>query len=121
MPQRLIALRLLLPYLRPYRAQAAGAAAALLIAAGLMLAIGQGLRHLIDTGFSSRSPASLNTAAIAMFAVVASLGAASSARFALVSWLGERISADLRRDLYGHIITLSPEFFETARTGDSSL
>jgi ATP-binding cassette subfamily B protein len=118
MPQRLIALRLLLPYLRPYRAQAAGAAAALLIAAGLMLAIGQGLRHLIDTGFSSRSPASLNTAAIAMFAVVASLGAASSARFALVSWLGERISADLRRDLYGHIITLSPEFFETARTGD---
>jgi ATP-binding cassette subfamily B protein len=118
MPNRLIALRLLLPYLRPYRAQAAAAAAALLVAAGLMLAIGQGLRHLIDTGFSSRSPASLNTAAIAMFAVVAAMGAASSARFALVSWLGERISADLRRDLYGHIITLSPEFFETARTGD---
>ena len=118
MPQRLIALRLLLPYLRPYRAQAAAAAAALLIAAGLMLAIGQGLRHLIDTGFSSRSPASLNTAAITMFAVVAALGAASSARFALVSWLGERISADLRRALYGHIITLSPEFFETARSGD---
>ena len=118
MPNRLIALRLLLPYLRPYRAQAAAAAAALLVAAGLMLAIGQGLRHLIDTGFSSRSPASLNTAAIAMFAVVAALGAASSARFALVSWLGERISADLRRALYGHIITLSPEFFETARSGD---
>jgi ATP-binding cassette subfamily B protein len=118
MPNRLVALRLLLPYLRPYRAQAAGAAAALLVAAGLMLAIGQGLRHLIDTGFSSRSPASLNTAAIAMFAVVAALGAATSARFALVSWLGERISADLRRALYAHIITLSPEFFETARSGD---
>ena len=116
--RRLIALRLLLPYLRPYRAQAAGAAAALLVAAGLMLAIGQGLRQLIDQGFSSRSPASLNFAAIAMFAVVAALGAATAARFALVSWLGERISADLRRALYGHIITLSPEFFETARSGD---
>ena len=116
--RRLIALRLLLPYLRPYRAQAAGAACALLVAAGLMLAIGQGLRHLIDTGFSSRSQAALNTAAIAMFAVVAAMGVASSARFALVSWLGERISADLRRALYGHIITLSPEFFETARSGD---
>jgi len=116
--QRLIALRLLLPYLRPYRWYAAGAVLALLIAAGLQLGIGQGLRQLIDHGFAGRSASALNTAALIMFGVVAALAFATAARFALISWLGERLSADLRRDLYAHIITLSPEFFETARTGD---
>jgi ATP-binding cassette subfamily B protein len=115
---RLIALRLLLPYLRPYVWHAVGAAFALLAAAGLQLGIGQGLRQLIDHGFKSHEAAALNEAALVMFGVVAALACASATRFALVSWLGERITADLRRDLYRHIITLSPEFFETARTGD---
>jgi ATP-binding cassette subfamily B protein len=115
---RLIALRLLLPYLRPYLWHAAGAAVSLLAATGLLLAIGQGVRQLIDHGFAGHSTASLNAAALTMFGVVAALACATSTRFALVSWLGERVSADLRRTLYGHIITLSPEFFETARTGD---
>jgi ATP-binding cassette subfamily B protein len=35
-----------------------------------------------------------------------------------VSWLGERVAADLRRDIFNRVITLSPAFFETARTGD---
>jgi ATP-binding cassette subfamily B protein len=116
--RRLIALRLLLPYLRPYAWQAAGAAVALLAAAGLQLGIGQGLRALIDHGFAGHSRGALNAAAVALFVVVALLAVATSARFALVAWLGERVSADLRRALYSHIITLSPEYFETARTGD---
>ncbi len=115
---RLIALRLLLPYLRPYAWRATGAAIALLASTGLMLAIGQGVRQLIDHGFAGHSASALNAAALAMFGVVAALACATAVRFALVSWLGERVSADLRRDLYGHIITLSPEFFETARSGD---
>jgi ATP-binding cassette subfamily B protein len=115
---RLLALRLLVPYLRPYLWQVAGAAVALLASTGLLLAIGQGVRQLIDHGFSGHSTASLNAAALTMFAVVAALACATACRFALVSWLGERTTADLRRDLYAHIIALSPEFFETARTGD---
>ncbi len=115
---RLVALRLVLPYLRPYLWQAAGAAVALLAATGLMLAIGQGVRQLIDRGFAGHNAASLNATALAMFGVVAALSFATSIRFALVTWLGERVAADLRRNLYGHIITLSPAFFETARTGD---
>ena len=111
-------LRLLLPYLRPYRGRAAAAAAALLIAAGLLLTLGQGVRHLIDSGFASSNPAQLNAAAAAMFVVVAALGVATAGRFYLVSWLGERAAADMRRDLFEHVTTLSPAFFETARTGD---
>jgi ATP-binding cassette subfamily B protein len=111
-------LRLILPYLRPYLWQVAGATAALLIASGLVLGIGQGLRHLIDSGFGSHSGGALNRAALAMFGVVAALALATSARFSLISWLGERCGADLRRDLFNHVIGLSPGYFETARTGD---
>jgi ATP-binding cassette subfamily B protein len=108
----------MLPYLRPYLWHVGGAVAALLISSGLVLAIGQGLRHLIDSGFGSHRMAALNGAALAMFGVVAALAVATSARFALISWLGERCGADLRRDLFNHVITLSPGYFESARTGD---
>jgi ATP-binding cassette subfamily B protein len=53
-----------------------------------------------------------------MFAVVSGLAAATCLRYYLVSWLGERVAADLRRAVYNHVITLSPGFFETTRTGD---
>ena len=115
---RLGALGLLLPYLRPYRWRAIGAAAVLLLAAGLVLALGQGLRRLIDHGFASGSMAHLDAAALGVFVVVAALGCATSARFYLVSWLGERVAADLRQDVFERVIGLSPAFFETARTGD---
>ena len=118
MNSRFGSLALLLPYLRPYVGRALGATAALLIAAGLLLALGQGVRHLIDQGFASGSMGNLNQAALAMFAVVAALAAATCARFYLVSWLGERVAADLRRDMFDRVISLSPAFFETARTGD---
>jgi ATP-binding cassette subfamily B protein len=110
------ALGLMLPYLRPYRARVAGASAALLVAACLVLALGQGLRRLIDFGFAG--PGKLDQTALVMSAVVAALGVATGARFYLVSWLGERVAADIRRDVFAHVITLSPAFFETARTGD---
>ncbi len=112
------ALHLLLVYLRPYRLRVIGASVALILAASLILALGQGVRHLIDAGFVSRGPGQLNQAAIAMAGVVAALAVATGARFYLVSWLGERSAADMRRDLFDKIITLSPAFFETARTGD---
>jgi ATP-binding cassette subfamily B protein len=109
---------LLLPFLRPYRVRVAGAAVALLVAASLVLLLGQGLRHLIDHGFANGSVLNLNQAAIAMFAVIAALGMATPTRFYLVSWLGERVAADIRRSVFQRVISLSPEFFETARTGD---
>jgi ATP-binding cassette subfamily B protein len=118
-PRRSVAsLRVILPYLRPYAGRTAAAAVALLVAAGLVLLLGQGLQRLIDQGFADRSAASLNSAAFFMFAVVAALGVATATRFYLVSWLGERVAADLRRAVFDHVITLSPSYFETARTGD---
>ena len=114
----LTSLRVLLPHLRPYLGRAIAASLALLAAAGLLLGLGQGLRQLIDQGFGGASPASLNGAALAMFLIVAALGASTALRFYLVSWLGERVAGDLRRAVFNHVLSLSPAYFETARTGD---
>jgi ATP-binding cassette subfamily B protein len=108
----------LIPYLRPYALRTAGAAAALLTAAGLLLTLGQGLRRLIDIGFATGDTSHLDRAALAMVAIVAALAFATAARFYLVSWLGERVAADLRRDMFDRVVSLSPAFFETARVGD---
>jgi ATP-binding cassette subfamily B protein len=114
----LASLRLLLPALRPYLPRAAGAAVALLLAAGLTLALGQGLAGLVDGGLAAGSAAGLDAAAAVMGAIVAALAAATATRFWLVSWLGERVAADLRRRVYDHVLGLSPAWFDTQRTGD---
>ena len=113
-----VALRLLLPHLRPYLARALGAAAALLLAALLTLALGQGVARLIDRGLAPGSSAGLSHAATLTFGIVAALAVATATRYYLVSWLGERVAADLRRRVYDHVLGLSPAFFDTARTGD---
>ena len=108
----------MIPYLRPYRMRTVGALAALLIAATLVLTLGQGLRRLIDLGFATGDTSHLDYAALALVGIVAALACATAARFYLVSWLGERVAADLRRDMFDRVISLSPAFFETARVGD---
>ena len=39
------------------------------------------------------------------------LGLATALRYFFVTKLGERVVADLRKALYGHILTLDPAFF----------
>jgi ATP-binding cassette subfamily B protein len=117
-PAGLLSLRLMLPFLRPYRWRVLGAALAMMLAAGLTLGLGQGLRHLIDSGFRGSGTVALDRAALGMFAVVAGLAGATAVRFFLVSWLGERIAADIRQAMFSHVLALSPVYFETARTGD---
>jgi ATP-binding cassette subfamily B protein len=46
------------------------------------------------------------------------LAAASASRYYLVMTIGERIVADLRRDVFAHLVSLSPAFFDSARSGE---
>jgi ATP-binding cassette subfamily B protein len=108
----------ILKFLRPYRWQAVGATLALLVAAGTVLALGPGLKFLIDQGFGQGDPTVLNKAVLALIAVALLLALGTGARFYLVSWIGERVVADMRRAIFGHIIGLSPGFFEVTRTGE---
>ena len=115
---RFAGLRLLGPYLRPYRGRTALAVFSLLVAAGTVLAFGACLRALIDRGFAQGRPDILNYALASLIAVAVVLAIASGARFYLVSWLGERVVGDLRRDLFAHVVRLGPAWFEIKRSGD---
>jgi ATP-binding cassette subfamily B protein len=105
-------------FTRPYVLPMAGAGLALVIAAGTMLALGHGLRYLIDEGFGADDTRLLDQAVLILFGVSALLALATFGRFYLVSWVGERVVADIRKALFDHIIGLSPGFFEMTRTGE---
>ncbi len=111
-------LGLLLGFLRPYRLRVAGALLALVLGAASVLALGQGLRMVVDRGFVTGTSAELDRALFAMLAIVMAMAAATYVRFYLVSWLGERVTADLRRNLFDHLLRLPPGYFELARTGE---
>ncbi|MDB5408581.1 MAG: transporter [Rhodospirillales bacterium] len=111
-------LRRIFGFMRPYRLRLAGALLSLMIAAGTVLALGQGLRRLVDDGFRSGDAALLDRAVLVLIAVVVLLAASTFLRFYLISWIGERFVADLRRAVFDRVIALSPAFFETRRTGE---
>ena len=112
----------LLPFMAPYRKRFLLAAIALLVAAGATLAIPVAFRQLIDLGFVSDVTGAgarhINFYFLALFGVACVLAVATAARFYLVSWLGERVTADLRSAVYAHVVTQSPQFFETTRSGE---
>ncbi len=101
-----------------YRWQVVGAIVALFIAAGAWLVLGQGIKLAVDQGFLENNPAVLNKAVmgVLMICVIASL--ATYFRFYLMSFLGERISADIRNEVFSHLLTLPPSFFAKTRTGE---
>jgi ATP-binding cassette subfamily B protein len=76
------------------------------------------LRRMIDFGFTPEGVELINSYFSLMIAVVAVLAFASAARFYLVMSIGERIVADLRRNVFAHLISLSPAFFDCARSGE---
>lgn len=105
-------------FLIPYRRHIALALAALVVAASCVLALGQGLRYVIDAGFGSSDPRLLNAALAGVVTIAVILAGATWVRFYLMMSVGERVIADLRRAVYGHVLTLSPAFFDAARTGE---
>ena len=106
------------PFLAPYKWRFVAAGIALLIAAGCALAMGQGLKLVIDRGFAAADPAALDEALVALLIVIAVMAVATYVRFYNVSWIGERVTADLRRRVFDHLLLLSPGFFEVTRTGE---
>ncbi|MFZ6689564.1 ABC transporter transmembrane domain-containing protein [Undibacterium sp. SXout11W] len=111
----------LLPFLRPYRARFFVAGIALVVAACATLAIPAAFKQMIDMGFGGTGDHSIkhvDLTFIALFGVATVLGVSTAARFYMVSWLGERVTADIRSKVYSHVVTQSPQFFETTQTGE---
>lgn len=105
-------------FLRPYRRQILLAMAALVLASGSILALGQGLKKVIDHGLTASNSALLDQALFSMLVVITVMAAATFVRFYYVSWIGERVTADIRRAVFDHLLKLSPGFYEVSRTGE---
>src|SRR6478752_4832308 len=108
----------LAPYVARYRGRAALAFVALTVAALTTLLVPVAVRRMIDFGLTPEGIAMINSYFSVMIAVVAVLALASAARYYLVMTIGERIVADLRRDVFAHLLSLSPAFFDSARSGE---
>jgi ATP-binding cassette subfamily B protein len=111
-------LKAMLVFLAPYRWHIVAALIALTFTAVVTLSMGQGIRLLIDQGFGEGAATGLDQAIIIFMVMVLLLAVGTFTRFYLVSWIGERVSADLRREVYSHVVQLHPGFFETNLSGE---
>lgn len=91
---------------------------ALVVTAGITLSMGQGIRLLVDQGFMTQSPHLLNQSIGLFMLLVLALAVGTFSRFYLVSWIGERCVADIRQQVFDHLVYLHPGFFESNRSSE---
>ncbi|MDB5418808.1 MAG: transporter, partial [Phenylobacterium sp.] len=116
------ALRRLAPFVRDHWGDASLAGLFLLVSSSATLGISGALRLLFDhlTGPKAEAAgaASIDRWFLLLGAVSLLLALATAGRYFFVTKLGERVVADLRKVVYGHILTLDPAFFLHTRTGE---
>ena len=111
-------LMVLVPYVLRYRGMVAGAIIFLALAAATTLALPAAVRQMVDHGFKQQDSTSINGTfgLLVMMAIVLALS--SALRYYFVITIGERIVSDLRRDVFNHVIRLSPSFFDVNQSGE---
>jgi len=113
---RLGSLRALWPFVRAHMGLFVSWLLALAVASAATLSLPYAFKQMIDQGFSSG--ANIDRAFLGLFGVAVVLALASAARFYFVSLLGERVVADLRRQLYAHLLGLDAQFHDRTRSGE---
>ena len=104
--------------LKPYKKQVCYALLALVLGALSWLTLGQGVKYVVDEGFVAQNAERLNQLVGLVIAIGIVGSVATYFRFYYMIWLGERVSADIRQKVYSHLLTLSPAFFASTRTGE---
>lgn len=115
--RKLGALSALWPFLRPYRMHTLAALFALLLTAAISLVVPLAARQVVDN-FQSSPAGVLDQYFGFAVAAVALLAIGTAARYYLVTRLGERVVADIRKSVFGRMISMSPRFFENIMTGE---
>jgi ATP-binding cassette, subfamily B, bacterial len=118
MNDRLSVLRFMWPFVRPYWQRLAWAMLGLALAAGAVLAIGEGLKRVIDQGFKAGSTSELDNILLVMVGLALAQGIGVFVRYSNIAWVNNRVVNDIRQKIYSHLLTLSPAFFEQQRVGD---
>jgi ATP-binding cassette subfamily B protein len=120
--KRVVSLKDLWPFLKPYRLQMGIAFVLLCLASATLLLVPLAFRDLIDVGFGNRDgqvpTINIDTKFGVLFGLASFWALMVSSRYYMVSWIGERVTVDLRSAVYGSVLRQSPEFFETLQTGE---
>lgn len=88
----------------------------LVLAATATLSVPLVFRQLIDQALLSGNDLAQVFGLLLGVSVV--LATATALRFYFMSWLGERVVADLRSEVYRHVLKRPPQYFETLQTGE---
>jgi ATP-binding cassette, subfamily B, bacterial len=115
--RKVSALRGLWPFMRPYRAMALAALAALTLTATVTLVLPIAVRRVVD-GFAAGDAGRLDQYFAGALLLAALLALGTGARYYLVTRLGERVVADIRRAMFDRLMGLSPAFFERMMSGE---
>ncbi len=118
MNARFAVIEFMWPFVRPYWRRIAIAMFGLALAAASVLAIGEGLKRVIDRGFSAGSASELDKILLVMVSLALAQGIGVYIRFSNISWVNNRVVNDIRQRVYAHLLTLSPAFFERERVGE---
>ena len=85
-----------------------------------MLTVPVAVRRMIDVGFAGHDGGFIDRYFVTLIGIGLVLALASAGRMYAVNWLGERVVADMRAQVFRHLATLGPAFYETdaLRRGD---
>ncbi|WP_425099658.1 ABC transporter transmembrane domain-containing protein [Tropicibacter sp. S64] len=115
--KRLGSLGALWPFLRPYKLLMIASICALVVTAGISLALPMAVRRVVDN-FNVSDGALLDKYFAAALGFAGLLALGTALRYALVTRLGERVVADIRKAVFDRAIGLSPAFYEQIMTGE---
>jgi subfamily B ATP-binding cassette protein MsbA len=114
----LFVFRRLWPRLYPHRWALAGATLFLILSGGIGLAFPVVVRHLMDAAFVELDRGLLNRIALLLLGLFAVQALFNFFQVYLLGATGERVIAGIRKDLFTHLLTLSPDFFTERTTGE---
>ena len=116
--RQLPSLLALWPYVARHRGMVFAALIALVASAAAMLTVPVAVRRMVDVGFAAHDGGFIDRYFATLIAIGLVLAMASSGRMYAVNWLGERVVADLRSDVFRHLATLGPPFYDRTHSGE---
>ncbi|UCC71176.1 MAG: ATP-binding cassette domain-containing protein [Gemmatimonadota bacterium] len=104
--------------LYPHRWALAAATVLLLLSGSIGLAFPLVVRHLMDAAFVAMDRGLLNRIALLLLGLFSIQALFNFSQVYLLGATGEKVIAGIRKDLFTHLLTLSPDFFTERTTGE---